>query len=74
MVNESDSARVSEENVANAIEFHVNRIMQLRQTRDMRSDEFHYIDHPAMGILVQITPYVVPEIPVVEVEEVAAPL
>lgn len=74
IMNESDSARVSEESVANAIEFHVNRIMQLRQTRDMRSDEFHYIDHPAMGILVQITPYVVPEIPVPEIEETAAPL
>lgn len=57
-----------------SIEFQVNRIMQLRQTRDMRSGEFHYIDHPAMGILLQITPYVVPELPVPEVEEIAPPV
>lgn len=58
----------SMDNETQTIEYFVNRIMQLRQTRDMRSDEFHYIDHPAMGILVQITPYIVPEIPVTEVE------
>lgn len=56
------------DNETQTTEYFVNRIMQLRQTRDMRSDEFHYIDHPAMGILVQITPYIVPEIPVTEVE------
>ncbi|MDP1932133.1 MAG: CsiV family protein [Gammaproteobacteria bacterium] len=59
---------------AEAVEYHINRIIQLRQVRDMRSGEFHYIDHPAMGILVQITPYVVPEIPVPGVEELVDPL
>ncbi len=59
---------------ADAVEYYVNRIVQLRQVRDMRSGEFHYIDHPAMGILVQITPYVVPEIPVPETEQLDDPL
>jgi hypothetical protein len=44
-----------------AVEYAISRIIQLRQTREMRSDELHYIDHPAMGMLVQVTPYLVPE-------------
>ncbi len=30
--------------------------MTLRQTRRMRSNERHYIDHPAMGVIAVITP------------------
>ena len=36
-------------------------IYRLAQTRRMRSGELHYLDHPALGILIQITP--------VEIEE-----
>ncbi len=38
----------------------IDRIYPMRQNRDLRSGEFHYLDHPAMGILVQIVPHVVP--------------
>lgn len=38
----------------------ISRIYPMQQNRDLRSGEFHYLDHPAMGILVQIVPYVVP--------------
>ena len=41
------------------------------QPREMRSNEFHYVDHPAVGILVQITPYEPPaaiEVPQTDAE------
>lgn len=34
---------------------------RLNQSRRMRSNELHYIDHPLFGILVQITPYKQPD-------------
>jgi hypothetical protein len=37
------------------------RIVTLQQSRRMRSDELHYIDHPLIGLIVQITPYERPE-------------
>lgn len=38
----------------------VTRIVQLRQSRDMRSNEFHYLDHPALGLVVNVKPYELP--------------
>jgi len=38
----------------------VTRIVQLRQSRDMRSNEFHYLDHPALGLVVSVKPYELP--------------
>ncbi len=35
-------------------------IYQLQQSREMRSDEFHYVDHPALGLIVTVLPYEVP--------------
>jgi hypothetical protein len=35
----------------------VNQTIALRQSRRMRSNELHYIDHPLMGVLVKITRY-----------------
>ena len=32
----------------------------------MRSAEFHYIDHPAMGIVILIEPYEPPPLPLPE--------
>lgn len=38
-------------------------VIYLKQTRHrMKSNELHYIDHPVLGILVKITPYVKPEV------------
>ncbi len=49
--------------------YFVNRIVQLREIREMREQELHYMDHPALGVLVQIIPYTLPE-PVVAPEAV----
>jgi hypothetical protein len=38
-------------------------IYQLQQSREMSSDEFHYIDHPALGLIVTVLPYEVPPLP-----------
>ena len=51
-------------------EYFVNRILQLREVREMRELELHYLDHPALGVLVQITPYTPPSPVVVEPEPV----
>jgi len=36
-------------------------LFRMHQTRRMRSGELHYFDHPMFGLLVQITPYELPE-------------
>lgn len=33
------------------------RIVLVEQSRRMRSKELHYIDHPVLGLIIQITPY-----------------
>lgn len=38
-----------------------SRIIAMQQKRRMRSKEIHYIDHPAIGILMYIIPYELPE-------------
>ncbi|MBT8148051.1 MAG: peptidoglycan binding protein CsiV [Gammaproteobacteria bacterium] len=38
----------------------ISRIVQMQQSRDMRSTEFHYLDHPAMGVVVTVLPYELP--------------
>lgn len=37
--------------------FAVTRIIQFNQSREMRINQFHYLDHPVLGMLVQVTPY-----------------
>lgn len=53
-------------------EYFVNRVVQLREIREMREQELHYLDHPALGVLVQITPYTPPP-PIVLETAVEAP-
>ncbi len=36
-------------------------VMQLRESRRLRSDELHYLDHPKLGVLVRITQAAPPE-------------
>jgi len=43
-------------------------LFRMHQTRRLRSGELHYFDHPMFGMLVQITPYELPE-PEIEPEE-----
>lgn len=51
-----------------APEFNISRVFHMQQSRDMRSTEFHYLDHPALGIVILVEPYEVPEIPLPELE------
>jgi hypothetical protein len=37
-----------------------HRVYHFQQSRDMRSNEFHYLDHPALGLVVTVFPYEVP--------------
>lgn len=37
--------------------FVTRQIILLQQERDMRSNEVHYIDHPALNVIIQVTPY-----------------
>jgi hypothetical protein len=42
------------------------------QDRAMRSNEFHYMDHPALGIVVQVEQYELPALPVAKnVEDIS---
>ena len=43
-----------------ALQYGINRIFHMEQSREMRSTEFHYIDHPAMGIVILVKPIEVP--------------
>lgn len=37
-------------------EFDLSNLFRLQQSRRMRSNELHYLDHPVFGILAQVTP------------------
>lgn len=37
--------------------YSVDQIVLLSESRKMRSNELHYIDHPTMGLLVKVTPW-----------------
>ena len=45
------------ENAGNSAAAAISRVFTMRQQRELRSNEFHYLDHPALGIVVQIAPY-----------------
>ncbi|PCJ28662.1 MAG: hypothetical protein COA96_00315 [SAR86 cluster bacterium] len=47
-------------------QYGIRRIFHFQQSRDMRSGEFHYLDHPAMGIVILVEQYQVPPIPTPE--------
>ncbi|WP_317928715.1 CsiV family protein [Halioxenophilus sp. WMMB6] len=39
----------------------IERIILHKQSRKMRSNEIHYIDHPVLGLVVKVTPWTAPE-------------
>lgn len=39
------------------------QVYHMQQSREMRSTEFHYLDHPALGIVVLVEPYELPVLP-----------
>ena len=46
---------------ANNIQRNANLVYELTDQREVRSGEFHYIDHPAFGYVVSITRHAQPE-------------
>lgn len=54
--------------------FYVSAIFPMQDSRDMRSNEFHYLDHPAMGILIQVFPYELPPAQLTPIQENVLPL
>ncbi len=54
-----DAARTSQE----TFEYFPTRVFPMQQSREMRSTEFHYMDHPALGIVVLVEPYERPAAP-----------
>jgi len=56
-----DAARSPQEQAVET--YQISRIIEFRQSREMRLEQFHYLDHPAMGMLVQVTPWQVPPPP-----------
>ena len=54
-------------------QWHNAQVIPVLNTRELRSNEFHYLDHPAVGVIVQIQPYTVPPLPEPELAPEAAP-
>jgi hypothetical protein len=46
--------------------WYIAQAIPVLNSRELRSNEFHYLDHPAVGVLVQIQPYTVPPLPETE--------
>jgi hypothetical protein len=52
------------EELANTEQWQTKRIVLLKDKREMRSNEIHYIDHPIVGIMIKISPFVPALVPV----------
>ena len=51
--------RESREN-SSSLTYFPNNVYVMDQSREMRSNEFHYLDHPALGLVISVKPYSVP--------------
>lgn len=45
---------------APAQNWELTAVWQLAQTREMSANQLYYLDHPAIGVLIQVRPYVLP--------------
>ena len=50
-------------NTNSSLQYYPIRIYHMKQDREMRSTEFHYLDHPSIGLVVTVKPYEIPLIP-----------
>lgn len=58
LAKEKNAWTTNENSTADAQDAFVTRqIILVKQARDMRSNEVHYVDHPVVGIIIKITPY-----------------
>ena len=51
--------RESRENTS-SLTYFPNNVYVMEQSREMRSNEFDYLDHPALGLVISVKPYSVP--------------
>lgn len=47
-------------NQEQSIDYIITQIAQMKQSRRMRSNEIHYLDHPLFGLIVTVKPYKLP--------------
>jgi hypothetical protein len=59
--NSSQSGEVTTETTADSSALNY-QVYRLQQSRRMRSNEVHYLDHPLFGIIVQVTPYITAQV------------
>ena len=55
--NEVKRREVETETAPSLVNYRVSTIATLNQSRRMRSDELHYIDHPKLGLIIRLSPY-----------------
>tara|TARA_B100001142_G_scaffold112413_1_gene114378 strand:+ start:1617 stop:2513 length:897 start_codon:yes stop_codon:yes gene_type:complete len=53
----------SQNSINTDLRYNPIQIYKMDQSREMRSNEFHYLDHPALGIVIQVEPYELPAPP-----------
>ena len=55
-----DSIRRESRENPSSLTYFTNNVYVMEQSREMRSNEFHYLDHPALGLVISVKPYSVP--------------
>ena len=55
-----ESIRRENRENSSSLTYFPNNVYVMDQSREMRSNEFHYLDHPALGLVISVKPYSVP--------------
>ena len=55
-----ESIRIKSRENSSSLTYFPNNVYVMEQSREMRSNEFHYLDHPALGLVISVKPYSVP--------------
>ena len=55
-----ESIRIESRENSSSLTYFPNNVYVMEQSREMRSNEFHYLDHPALGLVISVKPYNVP--------------
>ena len=55
-----ESIQTEESALPSSLSYYHNKVYPMKQTRQMRSNEFHYLDHPALGLVISVKPYNAP--------------
>ena len=55
-----ESIRIESRENSSSLTYFPNNVYVMEQSREMRSNEFHYLDHPALGLVISVRPYSVP--------------